>query len=164
METVVVTEPVVSVKGSVNAWTTAAAMASAAAPSMRSSMISANSSLPRRAVMPAPPVTAVSRLAAATRSSSPTSFPRVSLTILKSSMSMRSRATIVPLARAWAVACLARSRKRYRLGSPVSGSWRTWYFSSCSSSRCAVTSRRVSTMPPTAGSSRRSLHRTWISR
>ena len=54
-----------------------------------------------------------------------------------------------PVRRARASAWATRSWNSSRLGSPVSASWKARCFSSRSSWRCSVTSRRVSTRPPT---------------
>ena len=65
--------------------------------------------------------------AAATRrsTSSPTAWPRWSLTILKSS---RSRNSTAPRSRrVRAIADSTRSRRSARLGRPVSGSWKAWW-------------------------------------
>ena len=102
-----------------------------------------------------------SRTAVATSSSSPTPWPIVSFTTLKSSRSTNSTPAVAPSRRAAATCCEIRSWKSSRLGSPVSASWKAWCLSCSSSWRCSVTSRKVSTRPATVGSSRRSLALTW---
>ena len=124
-------------------------------------MSSANSSPPSRAAVSDSRTTADSRIAAAASSSSPTLWPIVSFVTLKSSRSTNSTPVVVPSRLARASACAARSWNSRRLGSPVSASWKARYFSSSSSWRCSVTSRKVSTRPPTVLSPRRSLHLTW---
>ena len=155
-----IAEPIASVNGSWKAATMVSARFSTAALSAASSMSNPNSSPPSRAAVPRPVVSADSRIPAATSSSSPTLCPMVSLITLKSSRSMKSTPTTAPVGRARAIARTTRSWNSIRLGIPVSESWKARYLSSRSSWRCSVTSRRVSTRPPTVGSCRRSLHLT----
>ena len=61
-----------------------------------------------------------------TSSSSPTSWPRLSLTSLKRSRSMNSTATAAPRARRAGSACSSRSSSSVRFGSPVSASCSAW--------------------------------------
>ena len=102
------------------------------------------------------------RPAAATSSSSPTLWPFVSLTTLKSSRSTNSTPVILPVRLAVATCCAIRSWNSSRLGSPVRASWKARCFSSSSSWCCPVTSLRVKTRPATFGSARRSLHLAWM--
>ena len=70
--------------------------------------------------------TRCSRRATSTSSSSPTSWPRVSLTLLKPSRSRNKSASEVGRRRERATATLRRSSISSRLGRPVSGSWSAW--------------------------------------
>ena len=54
-----------------------------------------------------------------------------------------------------ASACSTRSRNSARLARPVSGSWKAWWASCSSSALRSLTSRLLSTMPPTCASSSR---------
>ena len=64
-------------------------------------------------------------------------WPRLSLTVLKSSRSMNSTDRARRRGRCRASACSTRSRNSARFGSPVSASWNAWWVS-CSSSAVAL--------------------------
>ena len=111
----------------------------------------ANSSPPSRATVSAARAQQRNRSAAEISSRSPSAWPRLSFTRLKSSRSRKS--TVI----GWACRCarasawLTRSRNSARLARPVSGSWNAWWVS-CSSSRFrSLTSRVLSTMPSDRG-------------
>src|SRR5712691_7446078 len=89
------TEPSARAKGSPNAWTMRSANASTVSASAAFSMSSANSSPPSRATVSESRTTAESRVPAATSSSSPTLWPIVSFTTLKSSRSTKSTPAVV---------------------------------------------------------------------
>ena len=117
------------------------------APSIRM----ANSSPPSRATVSALRAQARNRSATAMSSRSPSPWPRLSFTVLKSSRSRKRTVTGVPRRWASASAWLTRSRNRARLASPVSGSWNAWWVSCSSSRRRSLTSRVLSTTPFTVG-------------
>ena len=156
------TAPAARANGSLNASTTRPAAASTAAESAALAMSSANSSPPSRAAVSQSRISPDSRTPTAASSSSPTPWPIVSFTTLKSSRSTNSTPTVAPSRRAAATCREIRSWNSSRLGSPVSASWKAWCLSFSSSWRCSVTSRTVSTRPATVGSSRRSLALTWV--
>ncbi len=151
-----------------SAWMTCAASSSASSGSRASSIRTANSSPPSRAAVSLRRRVRESRVPTAPSSWSPVECPRVSLTCLKSSRSMKSRQVSADSRRPRSRARSIRSSSSVRFGSPVSGSWKARWVSSCWSRRCSVTSRRVTTRPPTVGSARKLVQRTststWPSR
>src|SRR6185437_13536850 len=115
----------------------------------------ANSSPPRRAAVSVGRMQSSSRRPTSCSTLSPAACPRLSLTVLKSSMSRNRTATDWPL-RCWAPrACSTRLRNSARLGRPVSVSWNAWCSSSACSDLRSLMSRILSTMPSTASSPRR---------
>ena len=116
-----------------------------------SSSRTANSSPPRRAAVSC--ARRPSQAAGDRRSSSsPAAWPRLSLTVLKSSRSMNRTATRRCRGGARAPGRASRrSSNSARFGSPVSASWKAWWRSWSSSALRSVTSRRLSRMPSTAG-------------
>ena len=135
----------------ISRWASSHACASSAGSSNRT----ANSSPPSRAAVSLARISPTSRAATSRRSSSPASCPSESLTSLNSSRSRKSTARPGATSRR-ASACSSRSRNRSRLARPVRPSWKAWCRRDSSSRRCSVTSRTVSTIPPTASSPRRS--------
>src|SRR6185437_4946025 len=129
---VMVTGPAERTNGSLNAAVTRSANASASAESRRFSKSTANSSPLMRAATSDSLAVAARRRAKAVSRSSPSACPSVSLTSLKSSRSMNKTAVTVPVRRASASACSARSANRVRFGSSVSASWKA----RCRSSSC----------------------------
>ncbi len=89
-----------------------------------------NSSPPRRPIVSLSRRTSPIRPATRRSSSSPTGWPKVSLTPLKPSRSMNIAEASTPRRRAWTSICSARSMISARFGSPVSAScsawWRSW--------------------------------------
>ena len=83
---------------------------------------------------------------------SPSAWPSVSLTFLKSSRSRKMTASGAPLRRRRASACSTRSRSSMRFGRPVSVSWLAWCSRRRSSALRSLTSRVFRTMPSTAPS------------
>ena len=79
--------------------------------------------------------------------SSPAAWPRLSLTVLKSSRSMKRTASPLRSRRARATAWRTRSSNSARLARPVSGSWNAWWASCSSKALRSLTSRALSTMP-----------------
>ena len=106
----------------------------------------ANSSPPRRATRSVSRSDPRRRAATETMSSSPASCPRVSLTSLKWSRSMRISAPVGP-ERAQRARCSSRARSnRRRLGSPVRTSWSARWASCCSYWRRSDTSTTLTRM------------------
>ena len=95
------------------------------------------------------------------RTVSPAAWPRLSLTVLKSSRSMNITPTSGPPRRDLSIECWTRSAKSARLARPVTGSWNAWCASWSSNSFRSLTSRPLSTMPRTCSSWRRSVY--WTS-
>ena len=122
--------------------------------SSSSSMSTANSSPPSRAAVSPARRQLVSRSLTITSSSSPAEWPRLSLTVLKSSRSMNSTASWPPWRCSRVAAWSTRSRNSAWFASPVSGSWNAWWVSSFWSRRCSVTSRKLHTRPTTSPSMR----------
>ena len=93
--------------------------------------------------------------ATATSTSSPTSWPKPSFTILKSSRSTYIAPTARPCLRARAIASSSAVRNWSRFGSPVSGSWFARCESSCSARFWSVMSKIIPWVsvrwPSTAG-------------
>ena len=116
---------------------------------------SANSSPPNRATVSPGRADALSRSPTTTSSWSPTGWPRLSFTTLKSSRSRNSTATGPSSRSARSSAWETRSRNSARLANPVSESWNACRRSCRSRRRRSVTSRLLRTMAPTSGSSRR---------
>ena len=104
-----------------------------------------NSSPPRRAAVSAGRRQPRRRSATVRSSTSPASWPKVSLTGLKPSRSRYRTAGQMRVRPAVSTACRTRSRNRVRLGSPVSGSCSAWC-RSCSLR--SVTCRRFSSSRP----------------
>ena len=90
-------------------------------------------------------------------SSSPTSWPRLSLTCLKPSRSSRMTESSARDRSERASACSTRSRKSARFARPVRLSWNACRISSSSSATRSVTSRALSTTPRMCLSRRRSV-------
>ena len=80
-------------------------------------------------------------------SSSPTWWPRLSLTTLKRSMSQKSTATWLPVRSACSSAWSRWSRRSRRLASPVSASWNAWRASCSSNALRSEVSRNTMTAP-----------------
>ena len=120
-----------------------------------SSRSSANSSPPSRAAVSPARMHPRMRRATSTRTSSPATWPNVSLIALKSSRSRRSteHGRRSRWLRAWAWA--TRSDRSARFASLVRGSWKAWCVSWLSSSLRSSMSRIVRTIPSIVGSSRR---------
>ncbi|MEZ5133686.1 MAG: hypothetical protein R2699_01140 [Acidimicrobiales bacterium] len=101
---------------------TRSAIATASARPWRSSQSTTNSSPPKRAMVSPGRSACRRRSVISTSSRSPTSWPRLSLTILKWSRSQNSTAVRLRCRRARARACSSRVSSSVRFGSPVSGS------------------------------------------
>ena len=138
------------------------AISSPSMPSMRM----ANSSPPRRATVSPSRMAPTMRRPASTSSSSPAEWPTLSFTSLKRSRSRNStakpRAGLPPAAmrplRATVIASVRRSSNCWRLGSPVSASWRAWWVRRCSARRrspiCSSSSAFARASSPVRSSTR----------
>ena len=116
----------------------------ASASSSSSSRRMVNSSPPRRATVSPARTHDFRRSATSTSKASPAWWPRLSLITLKLSRSRNSTATRCFRRSACATARWSRSRKRVRLGNPVSESWSAW----CSSAASACLRRLMSVLMP----------------
>ena len=112
-----------------------------------------NSSPPSRATGSVDRTAPTNRRATATRSASPMPWPRLSFTTLKWSTSTKSTASERPPPIACSTARLRICRNCARFGSSVRRSCVASYVSASWNARRSVTSRPLSTMPPTFGSS-----------
>ena len=105
---------------------------------------------------PQPAGTARSAVAISTSSSSPASWPRLSLITLKRSTSRNSTATSPGLRARRSSAWPRRSRRSVRFGSPVSGSWNAWCSSRSSASERSTATAASAAIRSTIATSTRS--------
>ena len=117
-----------------------------------SSSSTANSSPPKRAAVSAPRMLWSRRRATSCRTSSPAAWPRLSLIVLKSSRSRKMTARPRSSRRLRASAWRTRSVNKARLARPVTPSWNAWWASCSSNALRSLTSRLLSTIPPTCAS------------
>ena len=121
----------------------------------------ANSSPPKRAAVSlAADARRPGACATSTSTSSPAAWPRLSLIVLKSSRSRKidGRRRAARGARGRSRGARARRTARGWPG-PVTGSWNAWWASCSSNALRSLTSRALSTMPPTCSSSSRLVSR-----
>ena len=148
-----------SLPATINGWrrssSTRSATSVATSVLSRSSSSTTNSSPPKRAAVSLERMLLDRRLATSISAASPAPWPRLSLIVLKSSMSRNITPSSRCSRRARPIACRTRSTNSARLARLVTGSWNAWWASCSSKVLRSEMSRAFSTMPRTCSSSSR---------